>query len=281
MIRYLTRTFKGRRGLSQSSRAFKPQLAFDDRVEELRPLFRPGRRREIFDRAVAATNQRAIAALQDKYSDEISNLPANDYPKYLDVAASYLTHSRVMMQLDLDRRPPCSILDIGAGGGRFLAMAKCYGHRVLALDVPEPRLYRDLEAALGVERVDGGIVFGEALPPGVGKLDLIVINNQVFDVHRSDMTRWRLREWKALIRHLCIEHLQMPGEIFVGLNRTEQSADGLANFYGPFLDFAESVGATVDRNYGTSRFRFTHVPDFPDSAPWSLSYKPNGTTGGT
>ena len=248
----------------KSGQVYKPLEPLDRRIALWRTVIEDPRQIAIYDRVAAQVDRESYAALQEKYRHDIDPEQQRAVTKYLDLAPWFMIHSRLATLLDIDTRPPCSILDIGSGGGQFLAIAKAYGHAVTGMDMPKPQLYADLLELFGIERIEGGIALGKSLPGDVGKYDMIVINGQVFDVHGRDRRRWRLPKWKAFIDYLCDRHLNYPGTFFLGLNKS--FGPGSNEFYWPMVDLAEEYGAHVDRQYATMIFNLEEPPDFTKSS---------------
>lgn len=251
---------------------YKPLEPLQERIAAWRTVIKNDRQLAIYDRVSASVDEGRYRALQQKYANEIRENEQLATTKYIDLAPWFKLHSRLAQLLDLDRREPCSIFDIGSGGGQFLAIAKAYGHRPLAFDMPEPDHYRDLLRLFGIERVEGGIELGEPLPDAIGKFDLIMINGQVFDTYWPTGQRWKLPEWSGLIRYLCAYHLNYPGGLFIGLNRSDGPA-GTEEFYWPLVDLAERHGATVDRSRATMIFKLDEplTLDEVDAVEWDIS----------
>lgn len=249
---------------------YKPLAPLQERIAAWRTVIEDDRQRAIYDRVAASVDEDRYRAIQQKYADEIRQNGQRATTKYIDLAPWFMIHSRLAMLLDLDRRAPCSILDIGSGGGQFLAIAKALGHRTMAFDLPEPEHYRDLVALFGIERVEGGVEFRKPLPPAIGRFDLIVINGQVFDRLPKTGARWRLPEWAGFIRYLCAEHLDYPGELFIGLNKSDGPTEK-EEFYWPLVDLAERHGASVDRQYATMHFTLEKPLTFDeiDAVDWN------------
>lgn len=223
----------------------------------------------IFDTVAATVDRDAHRRLQEKYRSRIS--PENEFAvtKYLDLAPWFKVHARVARALDLDRREPCSILDIGAGGGHFLAIARALGHETLALDLPDHAIYGDLIGLFGLDRVKGGVFLGKALPPEVGRFDLVTIHGQVFDFYPKEKTRWRLPEWAGFLEYLTCAHLRFPGELFVGLNKSA-GPNGNDDYFWPLVELAETHGARIVDERARFHFRLEAPLSFPEveSVEW-------------
>src|SRR5712692_5076317 len=90
---------------------------------------------EIYRRAINRGDAGAIAAIQRKYAAEMQDYDPNGVRKYADIAYWIGHKARYAEMLDLDRRPPSAILDIGTGAGHLLAVANSLGHRSIGIDI--------------------------------------------------------------------------------------------------------------------------------------------------
>lgn len=230
----------------------RPLDDLDERIAIWRRIIFDKRLRAAYDRAAASIDREAFRALQAKYRERIEAGEFEGTAKYLDLAPWLRLHAGIAIELDLDRRPPCRILDLGAGGGQFLAIARCYGHEVTAFDVPGREIYADLLALFGIPLIEGRVDLGEALPEATGRHDIITVNGQVFDIHKGSGRRWEVDDWAAWLDHLSRHHLRYPGEIFVGLNKSA-GLTGTEDYLWPLVEFARSRGAKVVA--GKPRFR--------------------------
>ena len=247
---------------STATRVYAPLAPFDAQLDRWRAETRDRRIRKIYDHAAATIDREDYAALQERYREEAEGANDSDVVKYLDIAPWLMVHARIAAFLDIDERQPCSILDIGAGGGQFLAIAKSYGHEVTALDMPQPEIYRDLLALLGIPRIEGGVSWREPLPDGIGRYDLIVIHGQVFDSVRGTRKRWRVPHWVGFLRYIARRHLDMPGEIFLGLNRSVDTKAG-RDYLWPLVELAARHGARTETDRPFMHFRLTDPNPFP------------------
>lgn len=247
---------------------YRPLEPLDDRVAGWRTVIEDDRQRTMYDRVAASVDREAYAALQERYRGEVEANDQFHFTKYLDLAPWFMIHSRLARLLDIDTRPACSILDIGAGGGQFLAIAQCYGHDVTAFDQSHPAVYGDLMKLFGIDRVEGGVRYGEPLPDGIGRYDLVVINGQIFDT-RLDRTRWDLTEWASFLEYLCAEHINAPGNLFIGLNKSVGPTE-TEDYLWPLIEWGAAHGASVERNRATMDLKFDTPPTFDDvpHVPW-------------
>lgn len=249
---------------------YRPLRPLDERLEGWRAVIEDERQRAKYDRVSASIDRAAYAALQDKYREEIKASEELAVTKYLDLAPWFMIHSRLAKMLDIDTRPKCSILDIGAGGGQFLAIAKAYGHEVLAFDQADPPVYGDLLKLCGIPRIEGSVILGKPLPASIGRFDLIMINGQVFDVFPQNRSkRWTVAEWASFLEYLTATHLEYPSTLFVGLNKSA-GPTGVEEFLWPLVDLAERHGANVDRKRATMLYEREAPLVFDDMPhqPW-------------
>lgn len=249
---------------------YRPLNPLDERIEGWRSVIADERQLAMYDRIAAEIDRPAYAALQDKYRAEVEASDELAVTKYLDLAPWFMIHSRIARLLDIDTRPRSTILDIGAGGGQFLAIAKAHGHDVLAFDQANPPVYGDLLQLLDIPRIEGSVKLGEPLPEGIGRYDMIVINGQVFDVMPGNRKqRWDVAQWASLIEYLCNAHMTYPGTFFLGLNKSA-GPTGTEDFLWPLVDLAESHGAKVERKRATMLFDLDAPLEFEevDHKPW-------------
>ncbi|MBC2777530.1 methyltransferase domain-containing protein [Parasphingopyxis marina] len=250
---------------------YRPLRPLKERLKGWRAVVTNERQRAIYDRVAQSVDPAGYAALQQKYREEIEQADELAVTKYVDLAPWFMIHSRIALLLDIDTRPPGSILDIGAGGGQFLAIAKAHGHKVLAFDKADPAVYADLIALFGIPRIEGGVKLGEPLPDELGRHDMVVVNGQVFDVFPGDRSRrWDVPEWASFIEYLCDTRLTYPGTLFIGLNMSA-GPTGTEDFLWPLVDLAERHGAAVDRKRATMRFDLEKPLRFEEieHRPWA------------
>ncbi|QLC20827.1 class I SAM-dependent methyltransferase [Parasphingopyxis sp. CP4] len=220
----------------------RPFDPLENRIDIWRRIIFDKRLRHIYDRTVATIDREQFRSLQEKFKIPVAAGAHAGTVKYLDLAPWIRLHSKIALQLNLDTRAPSRVLDIGSGGGHFLAIAKVHGHHVTALDLPDCEIYSDLLKLFGISRIAGGVYLGQALPSQIGKYDIITINAQNFDVHRGTGTRWNVQNWMRFLEYLTAHHLTFPGEIFVGLNKSA-GPTGTEDYLWPLLDAAKEWGA--------------------------------------
>ncbi len=184
-----------------------------------------------------------FARIQKKYlvdkappnADFVQSEHGSYFLKYIDPVTWFESKLSSAIHIGLDRSPPLDLLDIGTGPGHFPFVARFYGHRVSALDVPpevhaaaEPRLYDDLCAMYGVTRTPFWITPTGRLPE-IGKFDLVTGFMAAFNrspIEGQDGWRpWTSAEWTSFLRE-CNERWMKPdGRIHLTLTRGNTPAD--------------------------------------------------------
>ena len=168
--------------------------------------------------------------------------PGEDWPKYLDLDRWIDINIRRVRRLDLDLSPPQRILDLGAGTGYFVYIAKLLGHDVVALDIDDVPMFGDITRLLGVPRVIWQIQPFTPLPDLGKKFDLITAFQICFNSHKQS-NLWGISEWKFFLNDLS-SHLRPDGRVWLELNR-EYHGD----CYTPELkEFFEQRGAKIDNH---------------------------------
>lgn len=243
------------RDLSVYERPFyRPFDDLDSRLDLWRRIIFDRRLRTIYDRTAETIDRAHFREIQEKYQSAAETGGFAGTIKYLDLAPWIRLHSKIAHQLSLDTRPSCRVLDLGSGGGHFLAIAKAHGHLVTALDLPDNDIYSDLIALFDIPRVVGGIYLGSPLPDSIGRHDIITINAQNFDLHADAKRRWDVRDWFEFLEYLTTHHLNFPGEIFVGLNKSA-GPTGREDYLWALVDAARQLGA--HNKPGEPQFHFS------------------------
>jgi len=221
---------------------YRPFDPLENRIDIWRRIIFDKRLRNIYERTVATIDRKQFRSIQEKYLIPFAAGAHTGTVKYLDLAPWIRLHSKIALQLNLDTRASSRVLDIGSGGGHFLAVAMSHGHHVTALDLPDCDIYSDLLKLFGVPRVAGGVYLGQALPSQIGRYDIITINAQNFDIHVGSERRWDVRDWLEFLEYLTANHLDYPGELFVGLNKSA-GPTGMEDYLWPLVDAARKLGA--------------------------------------
>lgn len=222
-------------------------------------------RRDLYRKTIDQIDPSEVAKIQEQYRARltyfISGDPAVDRAgpeKYFDIP--YFVASRTASVLDLglgDSSIAKSILDIGVGPGHFATLCNALGHRTLGIDT-ECEFYPELCAALGVERRISPVYRLEKLPDFGRKFDLVTAIWICFDLlgndERGHRIYWSLKDWRFLIEDLFEWQITDEGEIYFVLNM-QVNRDGTNQYDSDLLDWAERVGAFIDRQLGTIRLR--------------------------
>jgi SAM-dependent methyltransferase len=193
---------------------------------------------------LAGIDQDRLRALQAQHGfwspDASAGWP--HYAKYLDLNTYLPLNIRRVQDLNLQRMPPCHILDIGCGGGLFLIVAQALGHHGLGLDTGDIPVFDALVDLLSIERTICLIKAFEPLPDFGLKFDLITAFSTAFHGRREHSWCWGGEEWDFLIRDLK-RHLKSDGRIFFGLNPADEG-----NYYTPdILHVFLKHGGVVER----------------------------------
>lgn len=205
---------------------------------------------------VAGVDEAAIAGLRARHAAEIAAASRKGEHKYLDIVFFVHAKLRLARELGLDRTPaPLDILDIGSGAGHFALVCRGLGHRVTALDIPNP-VYDVAAPALGVERIMHRLEPGAGLP-GLGRRFDLVTAMAVNFSHRAGPGEapayWTLDEWRPLLSDLVERHTRRPGRIWMRLN-CEDRPEGAV--YNPeVMDLAAASGARIERDRGVIDWR--------------------------
>ena len=213
--------------------------------------------RALFQRVVDRIDPRAFLALQDKYRSAAGIDDPTYMYKYLDVCHWVKNKVGRAFSMGLVDSPPLRILDLGAGGGHFLAVCNALGHQTVGLDLAFP-LYTDLCALMGVDRRIWRVTPRQALPASLSRFDLITAFQVKFDALGFDAARrhlyWSLADWDFFIRDVTGERTRYPGRLFLQLN-SRVRADGARERFADVLAACQAAGARV--NEAASEIEFS------------------------
>lgn len=245
---------------SKSDR-YEPWMPLDERIRRVRRRFSAGehyqRRLAVFDVACAQIDRDKYVKLQGKYATEMLDFAPSGPMKYIDVVYWIWHKTEQVVRLDLDRKPPMSILDIGLGGGHFLFLCKALGHSCVGIDIEVP-LYDDICETLGVEHFDTPVYANSHLP-SLGRFDLVTAMWIMFNMtvrSRHKRKYWSAEEWAWLFSDIS-RQMADDGALHLELNQ-HVLPEGIV-WDEPFVDACERAGAVVDRSIG--RFITLRKPD--------------------
>ena len=198
-------------------------------------------RRYQFDRMRYALQRRRRAAEVDRLYREIVSswdqpafrerfrgywnpFPSTKPAKFLDLETWFREAVFRALWCGVEALPAKSrLLDLGAGTGYFLVVARHLGHDVLGLDVDDEPLYRECFDYFGLPRVTQAIEPFQPLPESLGGFDLITAFMTCFD-ERPDGSQWGVDEWLFLLRDLR-NRLNAGGRIVIRFNLNQQTRE--------------------------------------------------------
>jgi SAM-dependent methyltransferase len=139
------------------------------------------------------------------------------WPKYVDAAHRLELAIKQARSLQLDRRKPLRVLDIGSGAGYFLFVCKHLGHRVMGLDLDWPPMYAEMFEMMEMPRRVWRIAPFQPLPDLGGRFDFLTGFAVCFNSHGSDHV-WGIKEWDFFLDDIETNVLSKSGEIYFELN---------------------------------------------------------------
>ena len=186
---------------------------------------------------VRELESKGFARIRSKYANP--NDPVG-WPKYVEARQWLELAIKQARSLQLDRRKPLRVLDIGSGAGYFLFVCQQLGHRVMGLDLDWPLMYAEMFEMLEMPRRVWRIEPFQPLPDLGGRFDLITGFAVCFNSHGSDEV-WGIKEWEFFLGDLYRKVVSEGGEIYFELNPETWGC------YTPELgDFFRQRGASVE-----------------------------------
>ena len=171
------------------------------------------------------------------------------WPKYVDAGHRLELAIRQARSVQLDRRKPLRILDIGSGAGYFLFVCKQLGHRVLGLDLDWPPMYAETFQMMEMPRCVWRIEPFQPLPDLGGRFDFLTGFAVCFNSHGSDHV-WGIEEWEFFLDDVEKSVLSESGEMYFELNPEPWG------YYTPELgEFFRRRGAQVEGKKVTFKAR--------------------------
>ena len=171
------------------------------------------------------------------------------WPKYVDAGHRLELAIRQARSVQLDRRKPLRILDIGSGAGYFLFVCKQLGHRVLGLDLDWPPMYAETFEMMEMPRCVWRIEPFQPLPDLGGRFDFLTGFAVCFNSHGSDHV-WGIKEWEFFLDDVEKSVLSESGEMYFELNPEPWG------YYTPELgEFFRRRGAQVEGKKVTFKAR--------------------------
>jgi SAM-dependent methyltransferase len=163
-----------------------------------------------------------VHELQSKGFERIRSKYANPddkkgWPKYVDAGHRLELAIQQARSVQLDRRKPLRILDIGSGAGYFLFVCKHLGHKVMGLDLDWPPMYAEMFEMMEMPRCVSRIEPFQLLPDLGNRFDFLTGFAVCFNSHGSDHV-WGAKEWGFFLDDLQNNVLSESGEIYFELN---------------------------------------------------------------
>ena len=229
---------------------YNPYRSFADGLRDVEPGFAGrskayGKLKEI----VAKLDEGALKSIVDTYRIEINN----DEPgfKYFDLVYWISEKIKIAEALNIDTHGPYNILDLGTGGGHWLAVCKAYDHDAQGIDINIP-IYDQMAELMGVRRKICKISQKTRLPD-FGKRFHVVTGFMVnFDslpwgkgVPRSYYSR---EDWVFFLNDLVENHLQYPALIHFELNKQFDNTTQTYVQNPEVLRWFREFGFDMDRN---------------------------------
>src|SRR4051794_39957901 len=110
----------------------EPLADFKTRCAAIRASL-SGRRLAIYDETIMRVSPDAVRRFQTSHRERLVNFPPESFEKYGDIPISIADHTKTAVLFDLDQRQGLQMLDIGSGGGFFLAIAETLGHKAIGI----------------------------------------------------------------------------------------------------------------------------------------------------
>jgi SAM-dependent methyltransferase len=162
------------------------------------------------------------------------------WPKYVDAGHRLDLAIKQARSVQLDRRKPLRVLDIGSGAGYFLFVCKQLGHSVLGLDLDWPPMYAEMFDMMEMPRCVWRIEPFQPLPDLGSRFDFLTGFAVCFNSHGSDHV-WAMKEWEFLLNDVEKNVLSASGEVYFELNPEPWG------YYTPELvEFFRRRGARVE-----------------------------------
>lgn len=195
-----------------------------------------------------ALDQEKLASLRERNADFGRGRPGGDSARFADTQYWIKVNIERAQDLNLDRRPPLRILDLGCGAGYFLYVCQRLGHDALGLDVDESELFRETLALMSVRRIVSRINAKEPLPEMERRFDLVTAHCICFQKLPSwkdgKQEEWGPDEWRFFLDDVRSRVLTENGSILLDFNPR-----GHGVYYSPEVGaFFREQGARIFRS---------------------------------
>ena len=133
--------------------------------------------------------------------------------------------------IGLDTDPPRRVLDLGAGPGYFLHVARFFGHTALGLE-PRLEVCAPFHAWLGVDAVAGSITARAPLQTFPDRFDVVTAQKIQFDVVDGPAGKryWGVEEWGFLLDDLRENVLRPGGSVYLRLTKGNRDPELAADW---------------------------------------------------
>ena len=224
--------------------------SFEERVQQLRQRNREMTERTLANlvRALDSVDPVKRAAFIERHREKLDDIETLASAKYADIG--YWAHRNVLLAewLELDRKPPLDILDIGMGSGNFSMVAQSMGHRSVGTDVFD-EWYAELCDVMGAERIVAPVQLGAPYRPVDRKFDLITMMLPAFHKKtvKGKREHWSIEDWRQFLLGLVRDMLKPGGAIFI-LMPLDKGENGSLS-YSPLVEWSRERGARLDRTF--------------------------------
>ena len=147
----------------------------------------------------------------------------------------------------LDTREQLQILDVGSGGGYFVAVCRHLGHAAIGTEVPREhhdatvaQIYDEISAALGCPCATRLRISAYEPLSLTGTYDLITAHKICFNDHLKP-TEWSVPEWRFFLSD-AMRLLRPGGELVLDLNENVERYGARRWYDEDLLELFSSVG---------------------------------------
>lgn len=227
------------------------------RLSELRQTKYPfdAEKVRFFEFLLSEVDVEAFGQVQDDFlNPDVLDVNSN-MVKYIDPVVWFESKLAIAYLLNLHKRPPMKIIDLGTGPGHFPVVARFYGHDVIGTDLPHrwsdvaknKQLYDALCEVYKVQRRPLTIQPRVDLPDLGGRFDLVTALMAAFNI--ENRAPWDINTWNFFLSNLRKNVLTEKGELFMGL--------ALPNLTDEVWDYLSSRSS-----YSAISSRLLHITDF-------------------
>jgi SAM-dependent methyltransferase len=186
-------------------------------------------RKKSFDRRSEVVASSIIESMDKDAFDEIyrkhsAYFKRQPYSKYLNARFWLSESANRYFRFAFHELPPGrKFLDIGSGGGYFLAVCRQMGHSVTGLDTKDWPLFDDLIDYFGIDRTIHRIEPGVPLPRFEQTFDVVTAFMTGFN-KRTDGFPWNENEWVPFLRDLR-QYIAAGGRFVIKFNANKKTGE--------------------------------------------------------